>query len=345
MGNIIRSLRLIDETDWLEWFESVSSVDRELRRAPEFAALDGATRNTYREQIERLARRSDFTEVEVARAALTAADGADPGRLLLAEGLPGLEAHIAYRPTLAERLRRRSRRAGWAALAGPVIVVTLLIAALMVQGLDAPAWVAVLLFVLALFPASEAALAIAQATAARLFPPRRLPAYDFASGVPETSRTLVVIPYLLTSRDDTDEVLRTLELHYLSNALGAIDFALLSDWGDSPTETRSDDTLLLAHARAGIEALASRYAATGRRFYLLHRHRVRNLQEGIWMGWERKRGKLMELNALLRGNADTSFMETGPLPPADVRFVLTLDSDTRLLRNSVSALAGSWPIR
>lgn len=340
MGNIIRSLRLIDETDWLEWFESVSSVDRELRRAPDFAALDGATRNTYREQIERLARRSDFTEVEVARAALAAADGADPGLLLLAEGLAGLEAHIAYRPTLAERLRRRSRRAGWAALAGPVAVVTLLIAALMVQGLDAPAWVAVLLFLLALFPASEAALAIAQVAAARLFPPRRLPAYDFASGVPETSRTLVVIPYLLTSRDDTDEVLRTLELHYLSNALGAIDFALLSDWGDSPTETRSDDTLLLTHAHAGIEALASRYAATGRRFYLLHRHRVRNLQEGIWMGWERKRGKLMELNALLRGNADTSFMETGVRPPADVRFVLTLDSDTRLLRNSVSALAG-----
>ncbi|WP_196053573.1 GH36-type glycosyl hydrolase domain-containing protein [Paracoccus lichenicola] len=340
VGNIIRSLRLIDEIDWLKWFESVSAVDRELRRAPDYAALDNPTRNAYREQIERLARRSDLTEVEVTRAALAASDGADPGRVLMADGLPGLEARIAYRPTLAQRLRRGARRVGWPALAVPVAVLTLLVALLMVQGLDAPAGIAAPLFLLALFPASDAMLAVAQVAAARLFPPRRLPAYDFTAGVPESARTLVVIPCLLTSHDETDELLRTLELHYLANPLGAVDFALLSDWADSPVEMRPGDDLLLAHARAGIEALAARYSATGRRFYLLHRHRIHNPQEGVWMGWERKRGKLTELNALLRGDADTSFMDSGPRPPGDVRFVLTLDSDTRLLRDTVAALAG-----
>ncbi|MCZ0964243.1 GH36-type glycosyl hydrolase domain-containing protein [Paracoccus benzoatiresistens] len=340
VGNIIRSLRLIDETDWLEWFESVSAVDRELRRTPDFAALDGATRNAYREQIEKLARRSTLTEVEIARAAIAAAEGADPGRLLLAEDLPGLEARIAYRPTFGECLRRRTRFAGWVALAGPVAILTVLIAGLMIQGSDATTWIVATLFLLALFPASEAALALAQVAVARLFPPRRLPAYDFADAVPDTARTLVVIPYLLTSRDEMDDVLRNLELHYLANPSGAIDFALLSDWADHAYEARPDDALLLDHARSGIEDLALRYAATGRRFYLLHRRRVHNAREGVWMGWERKRGKLMELNALLRGDADTSFMETGPRPPLDVRFVLTLDSDTRLLRNSVAGLAG-----
>ncbi|ARC39213.2 protein ndvB (plasmid) [Paracoccus yeei] len=339
-GNIISSLRLIDEIDWAKWFESVSAVDRELRRAPDYAALDNPTRNAYREQIELLARRSEMTEVQVARAALAASDGADPGRVLLGEGLPDLESRIAYRPTPAERLRRSIRRAGWPMLAGPVAVLTLAIAALLVGGLGAPAWIAVLLFLLALFPASEAALALVQAAAARLCPPRRLPAYDFTAGVPESARTLVVIPCLLTSRDETDELLRNLELHYLANPLGAVDFALLSDWADNAAESRPDDELLLAHARQGIEALAARYAVTGRRFYLLHRRRLHNPQEGVWMGWERKRGKLAELNALLRGDGDTSFIDTGPRPPGDVRFVLTLDSDTRLLRDSVAALAG-----
>ncbi|SNR26300.1 protein ndvB [Paracoccus sediminis] len=340
VGNIIRSLRLIDEIDWLKWFETVSAVDRELRRAPDYAALDDPTRNAYREQIERLARRSELTEVEVARAALADSDGADPGRVLMAEGLADLESRIGYRPTPTERLRRGVRRAGWPMLAGPVAALTAALAVLMVQGLDAPAWVAALLFVLALFPASEAALAVIQIAASRLFPPRRLPAYDFSAGVPETARTLVVIPCLLSSRDDMDELLRTLELHYLANPSGAVDFALLSDWADHGAETRPDDALLLAHARDGIEALAARYAVTSRRFYLLHRHRIHNPQEGVWMGWERKRGKLAELNALLRGDADTSFLDTGPRPPAGVRFVLTLDSDTRLLRGTVAALAG-----
>lgn len=340
VGNIIRSLRLIDEIDWLEWFESVSAVDRELRRAPDYAALDDQTRNAYREQIERLARRSDLTEVEVVQAALAASEGADPGRVLLSDGLPGLETGIGYRPTLAERLRAGVRGAGWPALVVPVVVLTLLITLVMVQWLDVPAVVVAALFVLALFPASEAALVLVQAMTRRLFPPRRLPAYDFIGGVPETARTLVVIPCLLSSRDDTDELLRALELHYLANPLGAVDFALVSDWVDHAAETRADDALLLAHVRDGIEALANRYAATGRRFFLLHRHRIHNPQEGVWMGWERKRGKLAELNALLRGDLDTSFLDTGPRPPANVRFVLTLDSDTRLLRDSVAALAG-----
>ena len=340
MGNIIRSLRRIDEIDWLKWFESVSAVDRELRRAPDYPALDNPTRNAYRERIEQLARRSDLTEVEVARAALAASEGADPGTVLLGDGLATLESRIGYRPTLADRLRRGIRRADWPVLVLPLAILTLILAFLMVQGLEAPVWLAAILMLLAVFPACDAAVAMAQAAAVRLFPPRRLPAYDFTAGVPETARTLVVIPCLLTSRDDTDELLRNLELHYLANPLGAIDFALLSDWVDHIGETRPDDALLLSHARHGIEALAARYAATGRRFYLLHRHRLHNPQEGVWMGWERKRGKLMELNALLRGDADTSFMDVGPRPPANVRFVLTLDSDTRLLRDSIAALAG-----
>ena len=145
----------------------------------------------------------------------------------------------------------------------------------------------------------------------RVVPPRRLPALDFRAGVPEQARTLVVIPGMLSSTDAVDELTQMLESHYLANPLGAVGFALLTDWRDSPTETRADDQELLDHAIDRIDELADRYGHGGvRRFFLLHRRRLWNPSEGVWMGWERKRGKLHELNTLLRGDHDTTFLAT-----------------------------------
>ena len=81
----------------------------------------------------------------------------------------------------------------------------------------------------------------------------------------------------------------------------------------------------------------------GKRFLLLHRRRVFNPAEGKWMGWERKRGKLHELNRLLRGAIDTSYTPVAghaPQVPDAVRYVITLDSDTRLPRDAALRLIG-----
>ena len=60
------------------------------------------------------------------------------------------------------------------------------------------------------------------------------------------------------------------------------------------------------------------------------------------MGWERKRGKLEELNRLLRGASDTSFeVQVGDLASLPrVRYCITLDSDTRLPRDAARKLIG-----
>ncbi|WP_435171592.1 GH36-type glycosyl hydrolase domain-containing protein [Falsirhodobacter sp. 1013] len=340
MGNILRSLRLIDEVDWLSWFETVAVVCHTLREAEDYARLDKDTRNVYRETIERLARRSPLTEVGMAKLALDLSEGADPGPWLLGDRLPELRRAAAYRPSPKEHVQALWRRTGWVGLAAPVGLGAAAIAALMIWTLTASLGVLGVLFLLALLPASEAATALLHRAVGWAFPPARLPSYDFSRGIPERARTLVVIPCLLSSRDEIDALLRNIELHYLSNSQGAIDFALLSDWTDCAEPHRADDGPLLGHATGGIDALAARYSATGRRFFLLHRRRIHNAREGVWMGWERKRGKLVELNALLRGDPDTSFLPSGPRPPASVRFVMTLDSDTRLLRDSVAALAG-----
>ena len=171
--------------------------------------------------------------------------------------------------------------------------------------------------------------------------PAVLPGLDLSKGVPSDLRTLVVVPVLLHDIEELQAQIEQLEVHHLSSAGGALHFALLSDAMDAQTETAATDETLVATALAAIAELNQRYpAADCPLFYVLHRRRLWSPGEGVWMGWERKRGKLVELNRLLRGATDTSFeIQSGPLPQ-DVHFVITLDADTRLLRGTVHQMVG-----
>ena len=175
--------------------------------------------------------------------------------------------------------------------------------------------------------------------------PVPLPGLELRSGVPESLRTLVAVPTLLTTPEDIAEQVERLEIHHLASPEGDLHFALLSDWIDADVDRAEGDAELVAVARDGIERLNRRYgpAPAGPRFLLLHRRRVWNESERRWIGWERKRGKLHELNRLLRGATDTTFMDIGgaaPSPPKNIRYVVTLDSDTRLPRDTVRRLIG-----
>jgi cyclic beta-1,2-glucan synthetase len=204
-----------------------------------------------------------------------------------------------------------------------------------------------LLALAALLPASDLAIALLNRGVTTLVKPAVLPRLALREGVPASLRTMVVVPTLLTDRAVVDEQVERLEVHYLANPDGDVRFALLSDWPDAPAERRSGDEALLAAAREGIAVLNERHGAApggGDRFLLLHRGRRWSEAEGVWMGWERKRGKLHELNRLLRGATDTTFLAAGSVPPSappGVRYVITLDADTRLPRGAVERLVGT----
>jgi cyclic beta-1,2-glucan synthetase len=205
----------------------------------------------------------------------------------------------------------------------------------------------VLLGLVALIPMSDVAIALVNRAVMEFLGPRRLPRMDMPAGIPEGLRTLVVVPTLLTSVEEIREQIARLEVHYLTNSEGQIWFALLTDWTDAFAETMPDDLTLLDAARHGLEAANRRHGAAadgGPRFFLLHRRRVWNAGEGKWIGWERKRGKLHELNRLLRGASDTTFVGLDGQPPAlpaGIRYVITLDADTRLPRGAAAALVGT----
>ncbi len=351
MRNIVTSMRLVSEMDWADFFEEVSLVDARLRHASDFAAMDFPTRNRYRSAIEDLARGSALDEIGVADAALSEAAAGqtemerDPGHALIGAGRRALEQRIGFVAAVRLRLRRQAYRLGLGGYLGAIAVVTgglLALVLAQVSTAGTAAWVG--LAVLAALTASEAATALVNLVVTRSVGPRPLPGLELAHGVPDELRTLVAVPVILSDIADLERQLERLEVHHLSSTGGALHYALLSDGPDAATETVPQDDALIAAAMAGIARLNASYPSDrSNRFMLLHRRRLWNDGQGCWMGWERKRGKLSELNRLLRGATDTTFLSLGsdrPTVPAGVRFVITLDADTRLLRDTVRRMVG-----
>jgi cyclic beta-1,2-glucan synthetase len=361
--NIITSMRLISDIDWAELFENVSLVDAKLRAASNFAAMDFPTRNLYRSAVEQLARGCRLSELDIAERALhasasaakIAADAAeserlgDPGYHLISEGRYAFERSIGFRAPVRQRIGRFSIRLG---IGGYVCAILLTTAALLGLALWALAasglttgWLPLFAFI-AFIPATGPATAFVNRVVTSSFGAATLPGLELTAGVPSTMRTLIAVPTLLTNEESLLEQIEGLEVHYLSGAKGDLSFALLSDGVDADRMIVESDSHLLAVARRAIAILNERYGpgpGGGDRFNLLHRRRTFNIGENKWMGWERKRGKLHELNRLLRGATDTNFMTTGdgsPHIPAGVRYVITLDADTRLPRDAALQLIG-----
>ncbi|MEP7308093.1 MAG: glucoamylase family protein [Acidobacteriota bacterium] len=357
--NVLTSLRLCSTLDWSHYFESVSLVEQVLQRDPAgvYGAMDFLSRNRERQAVEELAAPTGEAQVGVALGAIEsarqAAEGgsmtdraAHVGYHLVGDGRRDLEADIGYRPRLSRRARRFLTDAPTACYLGSMAVLTALVIALGIFYVTAagahPAmrlWVGLLL----LIPASEVAIVVVQRIVASIIRPRRLLRLELQDGLPAQARTMVIVPVLLTAVSEVEELLERLEVAALANADPRIHFAILSDCIDAPDRDLTDDAGLIQTAKDGIAALNQRTASSeGSRFFLFHRERRWNERDQIWMGWERKRGKIEEFNRLLRGSQETSFsVQVGSLEILpSVRYCITLDSDTSLPRDAAKKLVG-----
>ncbi|HEY5540415.1 MAG TPA: hypothetical protein VIL41_03060, partial [Coriobacteriia bacterium] len=358
IANSITSIRLLDALDWREFFEHVSVAEAVLGKDPvqTYAVMDFGSRDRYRHALELIARRCPLSEVEVAEKVVAFAREAlvrDPsdqvaghvGWWLIGRGRYELEPAIGYRPHARELLYRGPlRRKGelyWGSLA---VLTALLALALSLYAIaeGAAMWQVVLLLVIGIVPLSELALVVVNRLAAFVFPPRRLPKLDPRLDVDEAHRTLVVVPALLSSVGSTREIIEHLEITYLANRDVNVALGLLGDVRASAEPTRPDDGAITEAAVRGISELNERYETEHgvRPFHLLIRERRFNESEGMWMGWERKRGALTELVREMRGETETSFVTK--LGETAFRhscvFVVTLDADTVLPRDGARKL-------
>ncbi|HEY2462341.1 MAG TPA: glucoamylase family protein [Candidatus Acidoferrum sp.] len=356
LSSLIASLRRIADADWKVLFEQINRTEQILRQDPcgAYSRMDFETREAYRQTITALSKRCASTEQAIAEQALAFAKEAittESGRAterqahvgyyLVGDGKNALKQAIGYRSTWTERAQSFIRR--WPDFSY-ILGIELLTFALMALAFYGShlRLAASFMLVLFLLPAAECAVTLINQLVTSMFPPVALPKLDFSRGIPRDFTTMVVVPTLLTSERQMKRAVKDLEIRFLANRDANLHFALLSDPPDSAQQFDEKDNLA-GQCAALIEALNEKYSADGKgSFFLFHRHRAYNPSEGVWMAWERKRGKLLDFNNLLLGKSDNFPVKTGDSRILkNVKYVITLDLDTQLPRNSARRLVGA----
>jgi cyclic beta-1,2-glucan synthetase len=345
---MLKGLRSLEQISWRDFVESVSAVERVLERDPAgiYSQMDFATRDRYRQQVEKMARRSGLSEIEVAEKTIAFAGGSacaispssqHVGYWLIGPGAAEFRSSIGCQRWFGIRtvLERRPNTFYFSSIA--------LLTALIVAGFEwvtgpFPWWIALLLVV----PASQAGLEIVNALVSRLLRPHALPSMDFSDGIPDDLKAMVVVPTLLLSEANVGRLLEDLEIRYLANREANLYFALLTDFGDADREQTPNDSILQGCVE-GINRLNARYGSNGvGPFYLFHRPRRWNQAETKWMGYERKRGKLNDFNRLLLGRGNCFETVVGDQSRlSEIRYVITLDTDTQLPRETAAKMVAA----
>ncbi len=348
-SNSIISLITLSQLSWQEIFEDVSPVDRILKNDPAgaYAGMDFTTRNSYRKSVERIARYSHRSEVDVAERALERASKGSSeferhvGYHLIDKGRVALEKSVGYSPSLKQRIRRWMVSYPTAVYLGGIGFFTLFFEAGIVHlsiNLNLGLLETSLLAFFSLIPLSEVSCQLINFLLTQILPPTALPKMSFEKGIPPECKTLVVVPSMLSNPEAIQEEVHRLEIRYLANPDPSLLFALFCDFSDAPQQHMKEDAALLETVLMQLKALESKYGAG--KFFLFHRQRLWSNGEDAWIGWERKRGKLEYLNRFLCGETlPENILYLGdPINLKGIRYVITLDSDTQLPKNKANEM-------
>ena len=358
IGNAITSLRMISAIDWNEIFESLSYVEEILRRDPAgiYNQMDFESRDHYRHVVEKISRLYDVPEINVAEKAFGCAqevsseNDREPtdhvGYYLIGAGIKKLERQIGVKP--------KGLKAALSFLKGhphPVYfysmgLITLAIMALFLgyanQGTLSPLKL-LLIGLVILIPVSDIAINIVNFTVSNTHPPTVLPKLELKAGISGENSTMVIIPTLLPNEKRVKELLEKLEVYYLANKENNLYFALVGDFRDADSKETVDDPKIIDSVLNGINELNERYSKDKIIFYYFLRERRYDEAQNKWMGWERKRGAVIELNDLLTGAKDTGYTllscRSSQIP--SVKYVITLDADTSLPIGTAKRLIGA----
>lgn len=360
----IKSVRDVGYAAWASLIEQLIAFDAILKQDPAqaYTRMDFESRERYRKRVSEIARYAEGSETKVAETVLEMARQAqqqkiaDPrlylrrahvGYYLIDKGLPDLAKRVGYRPQWMDRLRMAIQRNADDFYIGSIEILTVLLIAIILLPLI-PNYAIfgglTVAFILMLVPVTQGAVDLMNNTATSLFKAYALPKLDFGDGIPAEYTTLVAVPTLLMNEKQTRELVQELEVRFLANPDPNLHFALITDLPDSITRPRENDTdPLVDLAVELINDLNARYTSEkSGTFFLLHRHRLFNARQGVWMGWERKRGKLLDLNKLLIGVFDAFPVKVGNLDVLKrVQYIITLDSDTQLPRGTANSMIGT----
>jgi cyclic beta-1,2-glucan synthetase len=358
LSALLNSLLSISSLDWKAFFEKACLTEQILRMDPSCAyeKMDFETREAYRAAVVDLAAHSNSTESEVARKAIAlsrptqqiphSSESAGKrrthvGYYLVDAGQAALKKEIEYRPPLIKRFRDSVFKWSDFFYFLGIELITFGLIALLISLLHVKPSS---LFALALFvlPALECAVTTVNMLATRLFSPRKIPKLDFSAGIPQSCATVVAVPALLTNEEQVLQAVLGLEVRFLANRDPNLHFALLTDLPDATQQFNERESLVGLCSRL-LRELDEKYAHENKgRLFHFHRNRTYNPAEELWMGWERKRGKLLDFNRFLLQQDDRFPVKTGDTSfLKDIRYVITLDLDTQLPPGAGHRLVGT----
>ncbi len=355
ISNSIGSLRFLGTNDWREFVEDTSTVERSLRKdaAGIYADMDFFTRDHYRHVVEKMAKKTTLSETEVANIAVflsnkepvSNGDGyrkSHVGYYLIDKGVPQTEKLVRYKSSAVDVAKKILKRFPFLFYIISIVLMTFVLAGLIVAKAHADGlrdWLLIILVLLSLLCASQFAVTLVNWISTLIIKPDLLPRMNFSKAIPEAYKTMVVVPTILTDDNELNKLIEGIEVRYLANKNENIHFALLTDFADANEEKLPGDDELVESATKKIHELNRKYAkASDAGFLLFHRPRKWNASEKIWMGYERKRGKLAELNELIEGKENAKDFFSAIAGDEEiyrkVKYIITLDTDTQLPREA-----------
>lgn len=355
ISNSINSLRFLNTNDWREFVEATCLVEKILRQDDVYPLMDFHTRDHYRHAVERIAKKSKLSELEIAAKAIELSSRADStsvkknhiGYYLADRGLKDIEKIARVKLTFIEQSRKIFNKIPLVGYAGGILILTALLSWLLFDKVfdeNPNKWILIAVTILSVIAVSQLALSLVNWLATLLARPCLLPKMDFSKGIPADSKTMVVIPTIIGSAAEVEELVEDLEVRFLANRQPNLHFALLTDFKDAKEKSLPDDAEIVLLVKEKVSALNRKYGRkTDDMFFLFHRPRRWNAKEKMWMGYERKRGKLSNLNQLLLNNVTENFSDIVGDENIfqQIKYVITLDTDTQLPRDTATKMIGA----
>ncbi|AJA47338.1 protein NdvB [Clostridium pasteurianum DSM 525 = ATCC 6013] len=356
MGNCINSIREVEALNWSQSFEKLSYMEEILRQDPSgiYSKMDFQSRDYYRHNLEKMAKKMNLPESYLAklcvRCAMDAEDRGEEkeyekhvGYYIIDDGVNCINKKIKHRSSVSFLKKHKAFWYILLNLAGTAGLVAFIIARSLADDTNFILWKYIVSGIAIVIPCSEIINSILNWSINHLTTPKFVPKIDLTEGIPGDCKSIVVIPAILNNEETVHNLMNKLEVYYLANEEDNLYFALLGDFKDSSTENEEEDNKINEAGLKDAKILNDKYKRKKDIFYFFNRSRMYNKNQGLWLGWERKRGKLMEFNELLRGNRETSYNVTSGsvMELQDVKYVITLDSDTQLPRDTAKKLIGA----
>ena len=343
MGNSITSIREIKRINFLELFEKINGVEEILKQDPAdvYEKMDYKTKEIYRNKIKELSEKTKISEIYIAKKTLELAQN---GRSLK-------KRHIGYylidngENVLYSKLGLKEKRYKLTPIKyiTYIYLLTFILSVLtfccMHNKIGTGLSVVIALF--AVIPISEIVIQIINYILVKTVKPKPIPKLSLSGGIEEKNSTIVVIPTILSSKEKVQELFKKIEVYYWANKDENLYFALLGDCTSSKKEIETFDSEIIEEGIKQSKILNQKYAKNQKeKFFFLYRNRTWSKGEKCYLGWERKRGMLCQFNDfLLTGN--NCFRTNTIKEKLNIKYVITLDSDTNLTLGSAKELIGA----